>query len=161
MEKKYTIVAVGTGDPGKMPVWVAYVKTYMEKASSLKGRVDMPLVFPSIPKSFDGIMPSIVAHNPDMVTFTPHEDWDNKQLLDLCVELKAWNKDVTVVICAENPRNRMQVEAAVETGAVDYIIHGEAEIPLEKIVEADITGTDLPRMDNLLCLSAAKQTAGL
>lgn len=132
--RKYTIVVVGTGDPGKLPVWVGYLKAYMENKSSMKGRVEMPLVFPPTTGSFDGLLETIKRASPDMVTFTPHEDWNTPSMLKLCSQLRAWNAGLPLVICAENPRNRMQLEAARRNGAINYLIHGEAEKPLERLV---------------------------
>lgn len=158
--KKYNVVAVGTGDPNKLPVWVGYLKTYMEQKSSMKGRVSMPIVLPPVSRSFEKLFEAIKAEKPDMVTFTPHEDWNNESLLSLCAELKAWNKDLPIVICAENPRNRMQVEAAERSRSIDYLIHGEAEAPLEKLVEyCSGTAEVLPDFANLICLTKTRKPA--
>lgn len=152
---KYTVVAVGTGDPGKLPVWVGYLKAYIEKASTVKARVAMPLVFPPKPGSFDGLLETIKAARPDMVTFTPHEDWNTASMLTLCSQLKAWNAELPVVICGENPRNRMQVEAAEKCGAIDYLVHGEPEKPVERLLEYYLDGAGDLRGFNIRALSAA------
>lgn len=159
--KNYKVVAVGTGDPNRLPVWVGYLKTYLEEKSALKGRVSMPVLMPPVARSFDKLYGAIVAENPDMVTFTPHEDWNTDSLLALCRQLKSWNGELPIVICAENPRNRMQLEAAEKSRSIDYIIHGEAELPLEKLVEYCAGWSDsLPEYGNLICLTTTGKRPG-
>lgn len=158
MEKKrFKILAVGTSDPGKVPVWVGYLKTFIENTSSVKAFTEMNIISPQILKSFKGTMPAIKAENPDMITFTPHEDWNTEELIELCKEVKAW-KSIPVVICAENPRNRLQRDAAEKSKAVDYIIHGEAEFPLEALVETYAKNkAELEEFSNMLCLTSEKK----
>lgn len=158
-QKKFKILAVGTSDPGKVPVWVGYIKTFIEGRSAVKGIASMDIISPKILKSFKGTLPAIKAENPDMITFTPHEDWNTEELIQLCKEVKAW-KNIPVVICAENPRNRLQRDAAEQSKAVDYIIHGEAEYPLEALVKAYAENLEeIPDFPNMLCLTSAKKTA--
>jgi len=157
MKRLFKILAVGTSDPGKLPVWVGYLKTFLEANSSVKDFAKMEIISPKVLKSFKGTLPAIQAENPDMITFTPHEDWNTEELMQLCKEVKAW-KNIPVVICAENPRNRLQREAAEQSRAVDFIIHGEAEYPLEAIVKAYAKNEDcLPEFSNMICLSSEKK----
>ena len=158
-QKKYKILAVGTSDPGKVPVWVGYIKTFIEKRSEVRDIASMDIISPKILKSFKETLPAIQAENPDMITFTPHEDWNTEELIDLCQQVKAW-KNIPVVICAENPRNRLQRDAAEQSKAVDYIIHGEAEYPLEALVKAYAENLEeIPEFSNMLCLTNGKKIA--
>jgi hypothetical protein len=158
-QKKFKVLAVGTSDPGKLPIWVGYLKTFIESKSAVKDTACMSIISPKLLKSFNGTLPAIKAENPDMITFTPHEDWNTDELIALCKEVKAW-KNIPVVICAENPRNRLQRDAAEKSKAVDYIIHGEAEYPLEALIVAYAENREeIPEFSNMLCLTGSKKTA--
>lgn len=160
--KKFKILAVGTSDPGKVPVWVGYIKTFMENNSCVKDKVSMAIITPKILKSFAGTLPAIKAQNPDMITFTPHEDWNTAELLDLCIQIKAWNKNIPIVICAENPRNRLQMESAQKSKSVDYIIHGEAEKPFESLVRCYAENMEeMPEFPNMICLTSKKKITSM
>jgi len=143
--KKYKVLAVGSGDPGRPPIAVGYVKTYIENAPSLAGKATVTIIYPSVERSYRGMEEAIISASPDMVTFTPHEDWDLPTMIELCRNLKKWNRQLPIIICAENPRNRLEVDTAAESEAIDYVIHGEPELPLEAIIRHYAIGDSLPK----------------
>ncbi|HAH31246.1 MAG TPA: hypothetical protein DCL44_02910 [Elusimicrobia bacterium] len=152
MSKKLNIVAVGTGDWHKPALYVGYVKTFLEKTPGIKGRTEMTIVCPDFNGSFKGLLPKIKPLSPDMVTVTPHEDWDNASMFELCHKLKNWNPDLVIVVYAESPRNRIQVEDVRKSGVIDYIIHGEAEIPFTALVKYLLDGGNAQfNFPNIIC----------
>ena len=152
MPKKLNIVVVTAGDWDKPPVSLGYIKAFLEKQPGLKKQVEMTFVDPPVKGSFDGLLPVIKPLSPDMVTFTPHEDWDNASVFKLCRQLKEWNDNVRILIYAENPRNRIQIEDATDSGVVDYVIYGEAEIPFTALVQAMLDGRPVAgKIPNLIC----------
>ncbi|KAF0127669.1 MAG: radical SAM domain-containing protein [Elusimicrobia bacterium] len=135
--KKFKIVAIGTGDPGKPPILTGFLKTYAESRPGLKGRIDFRVVvIGNYRDAFDAVNPL----SPDLVVLSPHEDWDNKEMFALCGRLRKANPRLSIATCAETPRNRIRLTEAFSGGLVDYVVHGESEAPLSDLISHMVHG---------------------
>ncbi len=142
MKNNYKIIMVGTGDPSKPPLLISYVKTYLESCDSLKGKIETKMVYPLKKGFFEGIKEEVLKENPNMVTITPHEDWDNASMYILCNDIKKANENIVIVFCSETERNRVMLEEVENSKTVDHVIYGEAEVPFEKLLNYYVNGID-------------------
>lgn len=139
--KKFRIVAVGTGDPGKPPVLTGFLKTYAESRPRLKGRIDFKVV---VIGNYGEAFAAVNRLAPDLLVLSPHEDWDNDEMFALCAKLRKANPRLAIATCAETPRNRIRLSEAFRDGLVDYVVHGESEAPLADLISHMVHGDTRP-----------------
>ncbi len=161
MTDKFKIIMVGTSDPAKPPLLISYVKTYLQSRDSLKDKIETEVVYPSKKGFFDGLKDEILKKEPNMVTITPHEDWDNASMYELCKDIKTANKNIAIVFCSETERNRVMLEEVENSKLVDYLIYGEAEMPFEKLLDYYVNGreTSWDNIPNLKFFTVSKKCA--
>ncbi len=135
--KRFKIVAVGTGDPGKPPVLTGFLKTYADSRPRLKGLIDFKVV---VITDYPGAFGAVNRLAPDLVVLSPHEDWDNREMFALCARLRKARPGLAIATCAETPRNRIRLAEAFRGGLVDYVVHGESEAPLAELITHMVHG---------------------
>lgn len=126
------LVIVATGDRRKPPVATAYVKTYLDSAPSLRGRLETTLLFPEVHGSFRGVARRLKGLDPDMVMFHSHIEWSAPECLRVCAALRRWKPGLAILMSAE-PVNKVS-PADAGRGGVDFLVRGEPELPAEKIL---------------------------
>lgn len=126
------LVIVATGDRRKPPVNIAYVKTHLDAAPSLRGRLAASLLFPEVHGSFRGVASRLKGMDPDIVMFHSHIEWNSPECLRTCAALKRWKPGLVILMSAE-PVNKVSPGDAGRNG-VDFLIRGEPELPAEKIL---------------------------
>jgi len=161
MHDKFKVTMIGTGDPSKPPLLISCVKTYLESRDSLKNKIKITQVYPGEKGVFDGVKEEVLKKKPDMVTVTPHEDWDNASMYELCRDLKKADENIIIVFCSETERNRVMLEEVENSKVVDHLIYGEAEVPFEKLLNYYVNGVDgvWANIPNLKFFTASKKCA--
>lgn len=129
LENELKILIVAATDKDKPPVRPAYLKTWLErKESPLKNKAKTVLLIPQS-DSLEKTKNEILLHNPDLIIFFTHIEWNTKYLFKTCKYLNKINPNITIAVTADSLNTLSERDA--KNNKINLVFYGELQTNFE------------------------------